>query len=71
MAAECACPLSPRDRGDHSSFERSEGCSRAPPLRPLYALDPHFYRARTGASSAADFYPTVNAALRHEGADSE
>ncbi len=27
--------------------------------------------ARTGASSSADFYPTVKAALRHESADSE
>ncbi len=49
MAAAWACPLSPRDRRvSHSSFYRSEGCSRAPPLRPLCALDPHFCRARTG-----------------------
>ncbi len=39
--------------------------------RPLCALDPHFCRALTGASSAAEFYPTVKAALRHESADSE
>ncbi len=40
-------------------------------MRPLCALDTHFCRARTGASSTADFYPTVNAALRHKSADSE
>ncbi len=44
--------------------------SRAPPLRPLCALDTHFCRACTGASSATDFYPTVKAALHHESADS-
>ncbi len=38
---------------------------------PLCVLNPHFCRACTGASSAADFYPTVKAALRHESADSE
>ncbi len=38
---------------------------------PLCALDPHFCRACTGASSAADFYPTVKEALRHESADRE
>ncbi len=42
-----------------------------PPLWPLCALDPHFCRARTRASSPADFYLTVKAALRHENADSE
>ncbi len=42
-----------------------------PSLRPLCALDPHFCRARTGASCSVDFYPTVNAAIRHESADSE
>ncbi len=50
MAA--ACPLSPRDRKvSHSSFYCSEGCSRAPPLWAICALDPHFSWARTGASS--------------------
>ncbi len=38
---------------------------------PLCALDLPFCRACTGVSSAADFYPTVKAALRHESADSE
>ncbi len=46
-------------------------CSRAPPSQPLYAPDPHFCRACTGANSSADFYSTVKAALRHERADSE
>ncbi len=39
--------------------------------RPLCALDPHFCQACTGASSAADFYPTVKAALHHESVDSD
>ncbi len=39
--------------------------------RPLCALDLHFCQAHTGASSAADFYLTVKAALRHESADPE
>ncbi len=34
-------------------------------------LDPHFCQAHTGASSAADFYLTVKAALRPVSADSE
>ncbi len=72
MATTCACPLSQRDRMVfHSSFQCSDGCSRAPPLRPLCTLDPHFCRARTGANSATNFYPTVKAASRHKSADSE
>ncbi len=37
----------------------------------LKAFDPHFCRPLTGASSTADFYPTVKVLLRHESADSE
>ncbi len=66
MAAACTCPLSPQTVEcpiPHFSIQKG--------LWPLCALDLHFCRARTGASSAADFYPTVKAALRHESTDSE
>ncbi|XP_067300918.1 uncharacterized protein [Pseudorasbora parva] len=72
MAAACACPLSPRDRRvSHLSFYISEVCLRAAPLRPLCALDAHFFRAHTGVSYAEDFFPAIKAALRRESADSE
>ncbi|ROL46879.1 Serine/threonine-protein kinase WNK3 [Anabarilius grahami] len=48
----------------------SEGCSQAPSLWSICVLDAHFCQARTGASSTADIFLTVKAALRHEGADS-
>ncbi len=38
--------------------------------RPLCALELHFCRAHSGASVAADFYLTVEAALRHKSVDS-
>ncbi len=72
LAMAAACPLSPRDcRVSHSSFSVQKG-ARERPLRGHYAPS-----IRTSAepalraSSAADFYPTVKAALRHESANSE
>ncbi len=41
------------------------------PFASVMLLDPHFCRSSTGASTTADFYPTVNAVLHHEGVDSE
>ncbi len=55
----------PRARHRHFSIQKDAR------ERPLCALDLHFCRAWTGTSSAADFYPTVKAALRHESVDSE
>ncbi len=78
MAAACTCLLSPRDLtetpheyGVPFLIVVFRSVLASAPFAALCALDPHFCRARTGASSAADFYPTVKAALRHESVDSE
>lgn len=55
MAAACTCPLSPWDLVTSAS---------------ICTLDAQICRARTEASSGADFFLTVNAALNHKSTDS-
>ncbi len=71
MAAACACPLSPRDRSVPFLILAFRRVLASAPfvavMRPRSALlpSPHW------CELAADFYPTVKAALRHESADPE
>ncbi len=67
MAAACAFPLRPRDRAcpiPHFSVQKR---TRERPLCGRYVPS----IGTSAEPAAADFYPTVKAALRHESADTE